>query len=94
VTTINKAALPLQSSRMEKRAVVFLWAEGHNANAIHSEMRPGYANKWPDKENAGWTKICFRYGGAMGRSSVSCAAADFVFLHGAFTKLFKDKANV
>ena len=35
---------------------------------------------WPDEENAGWTEICLRYGGAMGRSSVAFAAADFIFL--------------
>jgi len=35
------AALPLKSFCTEERAIVrFLWAEGHNANAIHSEMRP------------------------------------------------------
>ena len=36
----------------------FLWAKGHNANAIHSEMPPVYGDKWPDEESAGWTKIC------------------------------------
>ena len=57
----------------------FLWVKGHNANAIHSEMRPVYGDKWPNEENAGWTEICLRYGGAMGRSSVICAAGDLVF---------------
>ena len=32
--------------------------------------------------------------GSMGRSSVACTAADFVFLHRAFTNLLKDGANV
>jgi len=45
-------------------------------------MRPVYGDKWPDEENAGWTEICLTYGGAMGHSSVACAAADFVFLVG------------
>jgi len=57
----------------------FLWAKGHNANAIHSEMPPVYGDKWPDEESAGWTKICLRYGGAIGRLSVACAAANFCF---------------
>jgi len=35
-------------------------------------------------------EICLRHGGAMGRSSVACAAADLVFLHRAFTNLLKD----
>ena len=69
---------------------VFLWVKGHNANAIHSEMRPVYGDKWPNEENAGWTEICLRYGDAMGRSSVICAAGDLVFLHWAFTNLLKD----
>jgi len=69
----------------------FLWAKGHNANAIHSEMRPVYGDKWPDEENAAWTEICLRYGGAMGRSSVACTA---VRLHRAFTNLSKDGTNV
>jgi len=44
------AALLLKSSRTEQRAVVrFLWAKGHNANAIHSEMRPMTIIFWPDE---------------------------------------------
>ena len=54
--------------------VAFLWAKGHNADAIHGEMRPVYGDKWPDEENARWTEICLRYGGAM-----ACAAANLVF---------------
>jgi len=46
------AALPLKSSDMERPPLfVFLWAKGHNANAIHSEMRPVYGDKWSDEEN-------------------------------------------
>ena len=39
--------LPLKSSRNEQRAVIrfFLWANGLNANEIHSEMRPVYGDK-------------------------------------------------
>jgi len=73
----------------------FLWAKGHIASDIHSEMRPVYGDKWPNEENAGWTENCLRYGGAVGRSSVACTAADFVFfLHHAFTNLLKDGTNV
>ena len=40
------ATLPLKSSRNEQHAVIlFLWAEGLNANEIHCEMRPVYGNK-------------------------------------------------
>jgi len=41
------AALPLKSSRTEQRAIVrfFLWAKGHNASAVHSEMCPVYGDK-------------------------------------------------
>jgi len=40
------AALPLKSFRMEQRTIVrFLWVKGHNANAIHSEMRSAYGDK-------------------------------------------------
>ena len=35
------------------RRCSFLWAKGHNANAVHSEMRPVYDDKGPDEENAG-----------------------------------------
>ena len=70
---------------------VLLWAKGHDAHAVHSEMRPVYGDKWPDEENAAWTEICLRYGGAMGRSSVACTA---VRLHRAFTNLSKDGTNV
>jgi len=74
------AALPLKSSQTVQRAVVrFLRAKGHNAHAIHGEM--------PDEENVGWIQICLRYGGAMGRSSVACTAADFVFFPSGIHKL-------
>jgi len=36
----------------------------------------------PMKKNAGWTEICLRYEGAMGHSSVACAAADFILCIG------------
>ena len=65
----------------------FLWAKGHIASAIHSEMRPVYGDKWPNEENAGWTENCLRYGGAVGRSSVACTAADFVFFASRIHKL-------
>jgi len=39
---INMAALPLKSSCTEH----FLWAKGHNASAVHSEMRPVYGDEW------------------------------------------------
>jgi len=46
------AALPLKSSDMERPPLfLFLWAKGHNASAIHSEMRPVYCDKWSDEEN-------------------------------------------
>ena len=51
--------LPVRSSTP---LFVFLWAKGHNANALHSEMRPVYGDEWPDGENAGWTEICLIYG--------------------------------
>jgi len=40
-------ALPLKSSRIVQRTVVrfFLWAKGHGASAVHSEMRPVYSDK-------------------------------------------------
>ena len=84
----NMAALPLKSSQRVQRAVVcFLRAKGHNAHAIHGEMHPVYGDKWPDEENVGWIQICLRYGGAMGRSSVACTAADFVFFPSGIHKL-------
>ena len=72
----------------------YICRKRHSAHAIHSEMRPLYGDKWPDEGNAEWTEICLRYGGVVGRSSVACAAADFVFLHRAFTNLLKDGTNV
>ena len=40
------AALALKSSRTEQHSVVrFLWAKGHNAHAVHSDMRPVYGDK-------------------------------------------------
>ena len=73
---------------------VGIYAVKDNEHAIHSEMRPLYGDKWPDEGNAEWTEICLRYGGVVGRSSLACAAADFVFLHRAFTNLLKDGTNV
>jgi len=35
------AALPLKSSCTEH----FLWAKGHNASAVHSDMRPVYGDE-------------------------------------------------
>ena len=38
---INMATLPLKASYKEQPSVIrLLWAEGHSANAIQSEMRP------------------------------------------------------
>jgi len=57
--------LPMQSSAC---IVWFLWAKGHSANAIHSEMHPVYDDKWPNEESAGSTEICLlRCGSVMGR---------------------------
>ena len=41
------ASLPLKSSHKEQPSVIrFLWAKGLSANAVQSEMRPVYGNKY------------------------------------------------
>jgi len=87
------AALPLKSSSIEQRAVV-RFCGLKDITHTHSEMRPVTIIFWSHEKNSGWSEIYLRYGGAMGRSSVACAAVDFVFLHRAFTNLLKDGTNV
>ena len=61
---------------------VFLWANGLDANEIHSEMRPVYGDKcfWADKLNARWAEIRIR--GAINRSSVAWTTASIVLCIG------------
>jgi len=92
------AALPLKSSRTDQRAVVETVDSLGLEVLPHPTCRPDLAPSdiifLADEENAGWTEICRRYGDAVDRSFVACAAANFVFLHWAFTKLLKDGTNV
>jgi len=44
---LDMATLPLKSSHKEEPSVIrLLWAKGLNANAIQSEMRPVYSDKY------------------------------------------------
>ena len=45
--TLDMATLPLKWAHKEQRSVIrLLWAKGLNANAIQSEMRPVYGDKY------------------------------------------------
>ena len=83
------AALLLKSYRTEQRAFVrfFCGLKDIMHMLFTVECVQWLSSFWPDEENAGWTKICFRYGGAVGHSSVACAAADFDFFASGIHKL-------
>jgi len=92
------AAMRLKSSHAEQRLVVetvdSLGLEVLPHTPYSSDFAPSDYQFFDLTNNVLVGEICLRHGGAMGRSSVACAAADFVFLHRACTNLFKDWTDV
>jgi len=84
------SALPLKSYGKAQRAVVRFYGLKDIMQQLFTVKCVEYmTTKGPTKKMLGKQKFA-SYGSAIGRSTVACAAADFVFLHRAFTNLLKD----